>query len=521
MDKTNSKKRTTRNKRYDRKTGKDKTYRDQNQEILDSTGRDNDPNWYFLDRNIADQASSFSFDQFLGLKFPIKHFNTYGLEITSYMYTPTIMSYQVAPAPGDTKSIQTGINIAGLKMYSQLSSQNAKTTNYAPQDLTMLILAMGELVSIIEHMRRAFGVAFTYNQRNRSMPVRLLEHMGFGGEDFLDSLADKRLAFNSVISSFNRIPFLDNIAYIFKCADMYQGVYTDSTSTMAQVHFMRPGLTWILDETGSEEGSVLKTIDVSEYNTYEQWLTLARNMITALLSSSTLNYIYSDVLNYSSKFGAKLLYLDYLMETYVVVPTYNRNFNMQMHNATLVGKPLETPGADFTNFNDVMPDVDTNRIVYNPEFSAATVQTPVINLDVDSASVVDRIEFTRYTAVIGETVSDTEPKVYNHPALALPDHYIIGLKFDKWADEEVSLTNNHVHIDASTTALALSNYLRMVQFDWAPMLYLTGIGEYGVQSNMVYGDLNYYTTLPKEWFQRVNDLTFQALFALRDRKSVV
>ena len=214
---------------------------------MSAKGRDNDPNWYFTDAGVADAAASFAFDQYLGVPFSM------GLDVGSTTgvtevdtYVPTIMSISVNPCPGDTSSIQTGINMAALKTYTTLSSQNAKTTAYAPQDITTLILSLGEVISVLEHIRRAFGVAFTYNQRNRSMPTKLLDSMGFNSGDFLTNLAQHRLEFNSWITAINKIPFLDNFAYLYKCADIYQGVYSDSESAMAQIVFMRPYSTWVI-----------------------------------------------------------------------------------------------------------------------------------------------------------------------------------------------------------------------------------------------------------------------------------
>lgn len=237
---------------------------------LDSTGRDNDPNWYFLDRNVADQASSFSFDEYLGIYSNFHYQQAKGTVLNKrniVIDVPAICAIACNPCPGDTSQVQTGINVASLKNYSTLSSMNAKTTQYAPQDLTTLTLALGEVVSVLEHMRRAFGVAFLMNQRNRAVPRKLLEMMGFEPEDFLTNLAGHRLAFNSLITAFNKIPFVDNVSYTFKCADMYQKVYADSDSTMAQIVFMRPYSTWTLDETASDQGSVLATTPLPQDKT--------------------------------------------------------------------------------------------------------------------------------------------------------------------------------------------------------------------------------------------------------------
>lgn len=171
-------------------------------EQLDSTGRHNDPNWYFTDSVLAEQASSFAFDSYMGVKSLMRIQGQDGNgdpanQLPGYYTAPSIMAIKLNPCPGDTSTIQTGINMAALKMYTQLSNQNSKTTQYAPQDLTMLLLAVGEAISLVEHIRRAFGFAFTYNQRNRELPRRVLEFMGFDVDDFMSNLAQHRIDFNA------------------------------------------------------------------------------------------------------------------------------------------------------------------------------------------------------------------------------------------------------------------------------------------------------------------------------------
>lgn len=477
---------------------------------LDSKGRDNDPNWYFLDSTVADQASSFSFDQYIGVPTTLTVNAKTGVN-TEYTM-PSILVANVNPSPGDTSSIQMGINVAAMSTYTTLSSQNAKTTQYAPQDLTILILAIGEVISILEHIRRAFGVAFTYNQRNRNMPTILLDSMGFSHEDFLNNLAQHRLEFNSWITALNKLPFLSNINYLFKCAEMYQNVYADSDSGMAQIMFMRPGTTWVLDEKYDDNGSGLSTRTTPAAGSnanWSEWRKLVNEMLEALMTSSTLNYIYSDIINYSQKNGAKLLYLDYLREDYVVVPTYNRNFSLQMHNAVAIGMPMTEATAPYTKFNDVHCSVDKNTIVYNPVWGPTqTLSTPVVDFDTPSASVVDRIEATRYVSGLKWAEGSDDESVYT--AAFLPDHYITSfLMYDKSNDPSGLIYNSLVTLPNPTSTANMEEYLPLfsiTQFDWNPLLYL-----YSTETKQisVLGDLNYYTTLDGEWFKRVNDLTFQ------------
>lgn len=512
-------------------------------QAFDGTERHNDPNWYFLEPAIADQAASISFASYLGVGTPSTMnliTNDYEVmaEVPAQFFIPSIMEIRCNPCPGDTSDTKSGINIAALKLYSDLSAMNAKTTNYAPQDLTMLLLALGEIISVMEHIRRAFGVAFTYSVRNRDLPVKLLEHMGFD-ETFLDSIADNRLQFNSLITAINKIPFVSNIAYFYKCADMYQRVYLDSDSPMAQVMFMRPDSTWELVEDELDTGSYLKTIELPKFEgsdgtapTFANWISIAQSMIDKLFQSATFNYIYSDIINFASKTGAKLLYLDYLMEGYTVVPEYNANFSMQVHNSTIVGRPRydgDPEGSigteldpSFTKYNDVIPDVNKNKVHYKPVFvRTGTINGSFLDMPTPTPTTADKIEATRFISCLDfySTYSAGSTNGFLFTPHAFPDHYITvihveGTNYGGDVDQTV--------IPYGMTTTQFENILsvasKLYPFRSAPIFY--GYDPNWVEEDEqvyphVFGELNYFTTLPKQWLDRVNDLAFQALFTLR------
>lgn len=501
---------------------------------LDSAGRDNDPNWYFTDASVADQASTFAFDQYIGTNVEIGVTSqTGGVETQSSatIKVPSILTMVCSPSPGDVSAGVKGVNIAALRTYTQLSSRNAKTSNYAPQDISTLILAFGEVVSILEHIRRAFGVAYTYNQRNRALPYRLLQTMGFDPDEFLSNQANFRLQFNSWITALNKVPFPTNIAYVYKCMDMYQRVYLDSDSQMAQVVFARPATTWIMNETLEDTGTVLVTTKLPLYKnstisdvtaSWKTWEATVDSQISALLNSATFNYIFSDILMLHDKYGMPLTRLAYLDFDYAVVPEYNRNFMLQVHNATPVGYPMDTaPGGGFTNANNVYHDPNFNMLSYKPAWTCTDgykfVTTPIVDMDVPEASVVDRIEATRYIAL------STMYKVGSTTYLgySLPDHYVnefIMYMGNGEADSSADYSMTDEVVAWWPATINLGNrplFARISQIDWAPLLYYFDDSDADNVQIGVLGDLNYWTTVDKQWVSNVNDLAFQALFDLR------
>lgn len=503
---------------------------------LDSTNRDNDPNWYFLNSDVAKQVSSVSFNQYIGVtdnvvgSYTDDKDNSVGVDYK--LNVPSILVLQANPSPGIAYTSTEGINLAMLKLYSTLSSQNAKTTSYAPQDLAMLLLQLGEIISIMEHIRRAFGIAFTYSHRNRVLPKEVLRAMGFDPDDFLSSLAVHRIEFNTWITSINRVPFLSSIGYFYKCADMYQKVYTDSTSEMAQLILMRPYSTWILNEKYNSQGSGLVTTDLPKSfattdNKWSNWKQVVTSMIDAMFTSSTFNYIYSDILNFASKSNVKLFYLDYLLEGYSVVPEYNENFLLQIHNCNLTGTPFNpvSTGTNKYQLNDVSCNVDKNMISYGPRFKTPAsgiryLDDVVVDFPTPNPATEDIIEATRYVSRLGTQFIDTDTaKTKYRGAVSLPDHYIVQL--DVFSNDS-SINATALCCASGDTAKARTWFRKLTSklavFDWAPIVYGVNSEDTTDTELAIYGDLNYFVILQNQWFIKVNDLASLALFELRDGK---
>lgn len=494
---------------------------DKKDQIISDIPESNDPNWYFTDPKLMDSVSRFSFNNFLG----------YGSG-PGYKDIPYAVSFRFNAAAGnptDSNHIvdlrNNGINIAALKLYTTLSSQSGKTTNYGPEDLAILMLALGSVIESVEYGRRALGLAFTYNNRNWNYPSNIIRAAGFD-ESILDNLAQKRMDFNVVINSINKIVFPSNIAYFAKCTQMYQNVWLDSDSPMAQSILYNPQSYWLLAEDANNKGSLLATMDWLYISTWDQYLLHLKEQINAILMSSTYNYIYGDVLNYSLKSKVELFHLDLVSEDYGIIPVYNMNILSQIHNLQTTGLPEEhacslSPNSSetvTTASNNVQADAETGCIIYNPAFH--------YNYGVDHGLYVDslvadpdvntRVDMTRYS--IRSTghrdlyTVNTDSKFTYMAGVALPDHYCVNFY--------IASRNNDPNMDnpklwgtfddvKSATVEQYHNYVtvlsQMAAFDWFPIIYLTDSSKDDFIG--IFGDLNYFTELGADY--------------LRDRKSVV
>lgn len=522
-------------RKRNRRNGKNRRPKDETQQFNGKQKAPvrNNASLYFGNPILAEQVSDFSFNQFMG--------STDNLGPIKTSSVPTIATYWLNPCPGySIGDVHTGINVAGLKIFTTLSANNAKTTNYAPQDVTTLILAMGEIISLTEVIKRAMGVAYTYNIRNRSLPLQVVNAMGINS-NFITSgdLARLRVRLNTALNRANSIPFFSNIPYLRKCENLYKVYYTDSESPMAQIIIPMPATTWVVNETKSDKGTVLETRGVSIFDnsmtpksnnaSMDNIIDLLNEMITQLMTSATFNYIYSDMLRVFGE-SSTFYKFELMPEGYSVFPEFNPMFCLQMHNATAVGKPkVGTGSEEETPYNDVYPNPDLLGLRWNPQFMDSvapdsetytrlhTFALPQLldfphsmgNPDVDQ-----RVDATRYKVMFklnGTIVEDA----------TFPDHYLSFVSYLYPGKTKLDAFYVSVWDDQNVTGEAAKELAATKsKFDYDILTYAVKRITGGTVPNYdIIGDIDFWTLVDYQYLKGVNDLCAAGLYELREVKS--
>lgn len=499
---------------------------------------DNDPSWYIPNPMVMEQATRVSFDDFIGV--PVEFDPTGVLGLTKSSLKPgAIMQIFMNPSPGYTGKTDpkvAAINQQGFRTYARLSSINAKNTNYLPNDVTTMILAMGELISTISLAQRAYGLLWTYNVRNRTMPTMLVDISGVDATKLRATAAPYLIRLNTLIVEANKIPFPSNIDYFKKCAQIFSTVYRDSDSDMSELYVPVPRTTWDLDETTLPEGTQLTTHNlISSGASFEpldpdDLLDIIEDKINSMLTSATYNYVYSDILNLATKDSSvSLLQFAPVDFNYTVTPVLDREFLLKINNATIIGGPAATAAqylsANHTNNNDVLPDVDNMCLIYAPQFTSnepSLAMDKIINFSNDSPTMEERLVATRlYNTGPMVRLNATPPAgttAWNYystdKGVALGDHYIhsVNIFTDNWADPDVYISKSGI-LDNSVRITELT------RFSQHPYIY-----EFTMNSTTkaqsfegLLGDLDFFTNLE---FQTINKINKLALFALFDVKDV-
>lgn len=520
---------------------------------------DNDPAWSIIDPELAKEAMGWPFSNFIGesvnLNFSNIHTSngsTYPIKYsTAKIDIGSIMVLEANPSCGRVGTYGTwvgtdpkiaAINQQGFKMYSRLSSINSKNTQYGPQDVTTLMLAIGELISMVNWAQRTLGLAWLYNIRNRNMPKYLIACGGIDPDDLMSKLSTYRTLFNTKLVEANKIVFPSNINYFEKCAQIYNGVYKDAPSDMSQVYITRPYSTWDMDETGAQ-GTVLRTHVIPYVNSeiykeigvikFSDLLDIIEEMTTNLMTSATYNYVYTDIINYASRNAGnanlQILHFAPVPEDYTVIPEYNEPMLAQIHNATLTGVPIADDAvplgnnvfAGGTQNNDVVPDETHLCLTYQPlwvEDVPWWTMDKVVDFHENNPDINIRIEATRMmTGATGADVvvapGNANDKKFVCETFISSDHYFVDAYI--YTDNE---SGNYWYIRVPYLHnLSVNAIFPILQFREAPLLYkFSGDLAAAPHFDDVFGDLDVFTTLSPDVLDRMNTLAMYAMFEPKD-----
>lgn len=489
----------------------------------------NDASYYINsnDSTLMEQLTNFSFDDFAGVPLDMG-------EIGSDKYVSelgNIAQIMVNPAAGFTAvedGPAAGINLVALKTYTYLSATNAKTTNYGPQDVMLLILAIGDLLAQLSHGARALGLMYTYSQRNRSYPELLLAAAGFDIDDLKEHAAEYKTRYNYIITRINKIPIFADIKYFKKMSEMFHGVYLDEDgSGMAQSYVFVPYSHWVLDETSNPNGSILKGTVQKGFSQgagndglfmqryFNMYLDDLETMIAALLNSSTFNFIYADIKRLNEKENLNLLTLNAIPDNYTVLPQKVEELSAWVNNMMVIGEPELNPvnmsaTYTFTPGNDVETDANTNAIIYRPQFRTDIDESglePIVNFKYERPTIDDKIYavMLHNQKKVFQASGETFFRSYK---VSLCDWYVVqynvvSYKGGGYVNAPKSIIPNTSWGPGLTAPIS--------KFDWHPYWYLVHSGSKKVY---IIGDTQYFTNINFNTLFRIHEVMFMEEISL-------
>lgn len=508
-------------KKDERFSSKSKRMKDKDQEDINPKDSDskswNDASWYIPDEKIRQQVGTYAVNTVTGVP---QYLEAVSGELPTtdgraMVYYGDVMEIRTFPYPGTGTSLTASVNgvsaldTACRKMYTAISSVNSKTTQYTPESLGIAIIALGELVSLISYATRLYGVAFTYNPRNRHVPNKIINAMGISNS-ILDDLALYRMQLNKLITAANNVRMLKDLKYFTKCWDMYANYYEDSTSGLAQYYVMRPAGYLRYDELTPTTGE-LTWVDFGASMSYTTLIQHIQTCLNNLLTSSLMNYVYTDIVNYVLKEGGDLLGFSYVGELYSVLPVVDTTFLTQIHNMTW-------GMFDLSNYK-IYEDPNTLEIetsdIYDKHGSdvywrMASACDRIIDFPFsDNPSVDEKIDAVAFTTIVWD-IDDTT-SVPND--MAVPDHPVHSVYIHRNDGSPILIP--HLADLTSVAASTLFTLMNLTNtFSVAPLWYCYTYTTSGTLTlgDYVLGSLNYFTVMQYKQLKNIFDFSFLGLF---------
>lgn len=532
-EKSSCNKRDYRNDNRSKRKPKQNTESKQTEvDIKDPTSKYNKAAYYVKNEVVMNNITQLSFQNFIGAK----KLGKYALPSAMFIYmNPSVgMTWQNA-SEALSHPTRAGINISAIKLFNRLSMKSGRNMQYAPQDIAMMIGALSQLYSTMSFMRRLFAMRNLSQYYNRMFPKAMIENMGIDYDDFIQHYADYRDYLNSEIAIVNQIPMLLNCGYLEKSLTQFEYIFTDSESPLSQMYIYVPATTWILQEASEQEGSRLVTTSfMLDKDTGERRrlkvsdiiMSIIRPMIEALVTSSTLNLVYADLLNLASKGeNIKFFKFDYFDSGMQTAPFYNYEALIHIHNLTSLQVPnltTDQSNRSITAYNDVISDPDNNAVVYNPAFAFDTLQGPadvphthaIVDIPMANPSPDIVLEALRYKAIVTNNSVTVASKRY-FTYVILPDWYAVA-SYVYTDTTGISEGGSFFRTELPGTTWVAAMMSELSQFDWHPLItFFDKSNKTGFDNTeLIFGDTTYSTVVDIDYLQRVDDQIYIGLFEM-------
>nr|AVX53307.1 putative capsid [Marmot picobirnavirus] len=469
------------------------------------TSASNKIEWYARNQELLRSAASLPFSQTLGQR-------VYVPDTGGSFVVPGVLSIAWIPALGITGMNDNGtplygsfppsvdaLNQAANSVYSFVVHANSRNTSYDAPDLLMVILAGGNVFSAIAMGIRVFGLMHRYDQQNLYTPRALVEACGFDFEDLQANLSKMWFDINNLVAMSSQIWIPNEFPLFERWFWMNTNVYADAESAKSQFYLFAQRRFYQFSETSSSQGTALTPIewDVSgtTSHTWDQYVSMVRTMIDALLGSQDRGIMFGDILK---AYGPDKIYaLSEVPINYTTPVVFDREVLTQIENAQGVDLPL---ASDLGFQQNVEKGVILHRVT--PLEASASLQ---ISRVLPSAGVLN---FHSKEVPTPEMVMvATRMKAMQDPSrnygFGVPS--VVGsellTRMNIWVSDPQGKPKSVAFTSArgDTTTINEDWFKYWLAFDWAPWLYPVAVSGTAGNSSITYrmplGEWDQYTVV--------------------------
>lgn len=467
----------------------------------------NHPSDFIPDEPIRKQVGSFSFNGTIGIPLNIDQVVN-GTSKRTSVNMPSVMGIDLYSSIGAIEGVDSpdGINVSGQKYYNILSSMNAKTTQYQPEDISLVEILIASFMEQVANAIRLYGVVFNFNPRNREVPDNLVKSMGVVPDSLSDDgdVSGFRMRLNRILTKANQIKFIKDLAIFKRSWELASRIFIDETSSMGQYYVFRPAGYWLLTETAST--SRAEWVRRETLITAQELLDDIELMLNKLLTSSIFNYIYTDMLNYADKKGAELVTFAYVPELVQVFGVYDPGILNQIHNMTWGGANLD--GYHLVDLVDENRLVSSNPCVNTNRGLLLTCNGDQIldHLYTDQPTYDDNVDAVAFKTTFFNVIDGLAAGTYTAQGIYLPDHPVLNVKIFKGSDV-INMPSNYFNVN---TPIGTTPMASIAPFKVSPIFWIVDFTE---QSKVApVSSFNFYTEMEADQIRNMFEYFYLGLY---------
>lgn len=499
--------------------------------IADLINESNDPRWYNkLARLIAD-ATKVPFSTILGQKLSMSykpHTVPAESDATKFTDTPVfgICTLHTVPGIGIASDANDGANIATSAIFQYVRKNLSTYAQYAPADIMMYILGIDSIITQYANIVRMFALLNTYSASNLYIGADMLRTayaLPNSEIELFNSEQNNRRAYvNNLIQKAATLFMPVDFTLTQRHAWLYSNYFRDADVSKSQfyIHSL-PGY-YILDETSSKEGTMLKYVEYSNDGgglMLDSIIQGFANSIERYRNSDSMLKIAADMRRAFEGHGSWRF--SAIPENMMMEPTYSEDVLMQIHNTEWLDENWMPNEGAF----DITQSVNKNIILSNPNFqyvgdikrSGAVLATlgseqKLLNTMFDDVTSDDILEMTR-----GKIYADFDTATKTLDILSTGVDLCIGVDYyyhhgsSSTEPAHMTVDLGVSELDPNYVATALSGY---TAFDWAPQQWVAtgseGVGGFTVLWPLF--DMQNYAYMSNTNLQQLNSNILMSMF---------
>lgn len=329
----------------------------------------NDPNWYLVNGQLAQNVANFSYNLATGERIHMAPDITTGTGLKpTNMRLPGVCAVHTGPSIGIANGATSPVNVAMKDIYSFVRHANSGHANYDAPDLMLYLLAADSVQTFWAYMVRAYGIARVYSQVNRYMGDAMLTAMGIDAASLRANMPQFLAFINQYAIKASVLAVPNTMTYFLRHQWMYQNIYMDEDNPKAQTYMYVPSYlykyhindatsagelipVWLCDRTGTNG-----IIDSAPPKSWGEITSIATEILDAMLSQEDCGIMSGDILKaYGSD---KLFRFDQIPTEYAISPVYSEEVLAQFHNTDFIGHFVGVPKT-FDGTVKVQVDADT------------------------------------------------------------------------------------------------------------------------------------------------------------------